>query len=151
MSDSCNPMDYSPPGSSIHETYQARILEWVAISFSRGFSQPRDWTQVSCIAVRLLTDWATREPFKERWSFFLWLAGDAPGTREVIGNQELIPKSNFTCIFFDVVITGGNIHINHLFNQYKKWRGLRRTHAKKKKKDKKEKIKARVKDSVRKL
>ena len=74
----------------------------------------------------------------------------------MIGNQELIPKSNFTCIFFDVVITGGNIHINHLFNQYKKWRGLRRTHAKKKKKKKKktkkkEKIKARVKDSVRKL
>ena len=38
----CNPMDYSPPGSSVYGILQARILEWVAISFSRGFSQPRD-------------------------------------------------------------------------------------------------------------
>ena len=45
----CNPMDYSPPGSSIHGMLQARILEWVAISFSRGSSQPRDQTWVSCI------------------------------------------------------------------------------------------------------
>ena len=40
---------------------QARILEWVAIPFSRGFSQPRDWTQVSWIADRFFTVWATRE------------------------------------------------------------------------------------------
>ena len=38
----CDPMDCSPPGSSIHGILQARILEWVAISFSRGSSQPRD-------------------------------------------------------------------------------------------------------------
>ena len=45
MSDSfCNPMDYSPPGSSVHGILQARILEWVPISFSRGSSQPRDQT-----------------------------------------------------------------------------------------------------------
>ena len=37
----CNPMDYSPPGSSVHGILQARILEWVAISFSRGSSEPR--------------------------------------------------------------------------------------------------------------
>ena len=48
----CDPMDYSPPGSSIHGILQARILEWVAISFSRGSSWPRDWAQVSCIAGR---------------------------------------------------------------------------------------------------
>ena len=41
--------------------FQAGILEWVAISFSRGSSQPRDWTQLSCIAGRFFTDWATRE------------------------------------------------------------------------------------------
>ena len=46
----CNPVDYSLPGSSIHGILQARILEWVAIPFSRGSSQPRDQTQVSCIA-----------------------------------------------------------------------------------------------------
>ena len=43
-------MDCSPPGSSVHGILQARILEWVAIPFSRGSSQPRDWTQVSRIA-----------------------------------------------------------------------------------------------------
>ena len=43
----CNPMDCSPPGSSVHGISQSRILEWVAISFSRGFSQPGDQTQVS--------------------------------------------------------------------------------------------------------
>ena len=42
----------SLPGSSVRGTLQARILEWVAISFSRGSSQPRDRTQVSCIAGR---------------------------------------------------------------------------------------------------
>ena len=53
--------DCSPPGSSVHEISQARILEWVAISFSRGSSQPRDQTWVSCIAGRFFTVWATRE------------------------------------------------------------------------------------------
>ena len=48
----CNPMDCSPPGSSIHGILQARILEWVAISSSRGSSRPRDRTQVSHIAGR---------------------------------------------------------------------------------------------------
>ena len=46
----CDPMDCSLLGSSVHGISQARILEWVAIPFSRGSSQPRDWTQVSCIA-----------------------------------------------------------------------------------------------------
>ena len=55
------PMDCSPPGSSVHGIFQARILEWVAISFSRGSSQSRDWTQVSCIAGRCFNLWATRE------------------------------------------------------------------------------------------
>ena len=56
----CDPMD-SLPGSSVHGILQARILEWVAISFSRGPSWPRDRTQVSCIAGRCFTIWATRE------------------------------------------------------------------------------------------
>ena len=58
MSDFCDPMDCSLPGSSVHEILQARILEWVAIPFSRRSSQPRDWTQVYCIAGRFLTIWA---------------------------------------------------------------------------------------------
>ena len=48
----CDPMDCSLPGSSVHGIFQARVLEWVAISFSRGSSQPRDQTQVSCTAGR---------------------------------------------------------------------------------------------------
>ena len=59
----CNPMDCSLPGSSIHGIFQARVLEWVAISFSRGSSQPRDQTQVSHIIGKRLTIWATREVF----------------------------------------------------------------------------------------
>ena len=61
MSDSCEPMDYSLPGSSAHGILQARILEWVAISFSRGSFQPRNRTWVSCIVGRFFTDWAMRE------------------------------------------------------------------------------------------
>ena len=44
-----DPMDYSPPGSSVRGIFQARIVEWVAISSSRGSSQPRDGTHVSCV------------------------------------------------------------------------------------------------------
>ena len=56
----CNPMDCSPPGSSVHGIVQVRILEWVTIFFSWGSSQPRDQTWVFCIAGRFFTVWATR-------------------------------------------------------------------------------------------
>ena len=56
---SCNPVDCSPPGFSILGISQARILEWVAISFSRGSSWPRDWTWVSCIGGWNLYHWDT--------------------------------------------------------------------------------------------
>ena len=64
-----NPMDCSLPGSSVHGISQASILEWVAIPFSRGFSWPRDWTQVSCVSCIgrwILYHWATREA--HRWN-----------------------------------------------------------------------------------
>ena len=61
VSDSLRPVDCSPPSSSVHGILQARILEWVAISFSRGSSQPRDQTQVSHIEGRCYNLWATRE------------------------------------------------------------------------------------------
>ena len=57
----CNPIDCSPPCSSVHGILQPRILEWVAIPFSRGSSQPRDQTQVSCIVSRFFNIWATRD------------------------------------------------------------------------------------------
>ena len=54
-------MNWSLPGSSIKEIFQATIVEWVAVPFSRGSSHPMDRTQISCIAVRFFTVWATRE------------------------------------------------------------------------------------------
>ena len=51
----CDPTDCSPPGSSVHGILQAGILKWIAIPFSRGSSQPRDRSQVSCIAGRFFT------------------------------------------------------------------------------------------------
>ena len=62
MSDSLQLHDCSLPGSSVHGILQARILEWVAISFSRGSSGPRARTQVSHIAGRFFTIRVTREP-----------------------------------------------------------------------------------------
>ena len=71
----CDPVDCSLPGSSVHGIFQAIVLEWIAISFSRGSSQTRDWTQVSGIVDRHFTVWATREvlirkgdtPNSEQW------------------------------------------------------------------------------------
>ena len=57
----CDPMDCSLPCSSVRGILRARILEWVAISFSRRSSQPRDWTWVSHILGRCFTIWASRE------------------------------------------------------------------------------------------
>ena len=70
-------MDYSPQGFSVHEIFQARILKWVVISFSRGASQHRDRTRISCTAGRFFTDWATREvhleplkSIKQKWLYW---------------------------------------------------------------------------------
>ena len=57
----CDPKDCSPPGSSVHGILQARMLEWVAIPFSRASSWPRDQTCISSMAGRFLTVWDTRE------------------------------------------------------------------------------------------
>ena len=57
------PSSLQPHGSAIHGIFQARVLEWAAISFFRGSSQPMDQTQVSCIADRSFTVWTTRETY----------------------------------------------------------------------------------------
>ena len=62
----CNPMDCSLPGSSVHGIFQTKILEWVAIAFTRRSSWPRDWTWVSHIVGRRFTVWATGK------SFLIW-------------------------------------------------------------------------------
>ena len=69
----CNPIDYT-----VHGILQARILEWVAFSFSRGSSQPRDQTQVSHMAGRFFTSWATREAQKrgtQERDLLYWVGG----------------------------------------------------------------------------
>ena len=74
----CNAMDCSPPGCSIHGTFQTRILEWVAISFSRVSSQPRDQTQVSHIVGRLLPSELPGKPQSSLWwwlQFFFFFFG----------------------------------------------------------------------------
>ena len=76
----CNPMDYSPPGSSVHGILQARILEWVAMSFSRGSSQPRNRTRISCFlqcqvgslplqeTVVFIQDWCYSKKWLQKYS-----------------------------------------------------------------------------------
>ena len=59
----CHPVDYNPPGSSVRGIFQVRILEWVALSYPRGSSQPRDWTCVSCTGHSSILAW--RIPWTE--------------------------------------------------------------------------------------
>ena len=88
------------PGFSIHGVFQARILEWVAISFSRGSSPPRDQTQVSCIEGRCFTLSATREVLRlvnmfKSWFNFLSLGGFTYVTSSICGQHlSLSPPSS---------------------------------------------------------
>ena len=86
----------SLPGSSVHEIFQARILEWVAISSSRGTSRPRDRTRVSCIVGRHFTVWATREVMLEKAmtthsSTLAWIIPwtEEPGRLQPLGSQRV--------------------------------------------------------------
>ena len=71
----CNPMDCSLPGSSVYGIFQARVLEWVAISFFGGSSWPMDRTLVSQISGRCFTFWATREAQHHQGSPHNFLVG----------------------------------------------------------------------------
>ena len=94
----CDPMDCSPPASSVHGILQARTLEWVAMPSSRGSSQRRDWTQV----FRIQADSSLSEP-PRKWyinpsNIFLWLC--FPKAREItakINKWDLRAKSLQSC------------------------------------------------------
>ena len=90
----CDPMDCSSLGSFVHGILQARILEWVAIPFSRGSSQPRDWTRVSCIVDRHFTVWATNQFYKFK-PYFLGFPGGSDGKASAYnaGDPGSIPGS----------------------------------------------------------
>ena len=68
----CGPLDYSPPGSSVHGIFQARILEWIAISSSRGSSQPRDQTCISCVSCILGGFFYLLSHQGSLWSLVTW-------------------------------------------------------------------------------
>ena len=71
-----DPMDCNSTGSSVHGILQTRILEWVATSFFRGSSQPKDWIQISHIEGRLFTIWAIREALWFIYNVVLISAGE---------------------------------------------------------------------------
>ena len=72
----CDPMNCSPPDFSVHGILQARILEWIAIPFTRRSSRPRDWTRVSCTAGRFFTIWTTKEALWKLRNLLWELKGD---------------------------------------------------------------------------
>ena len=81
-------MDYSLPGSSVPGILQAKILEWAAIFFSRGSSQPRDQTWVSCIAGRFFIIWATREfSSMSPMSISKWIFSSVQFSHSVVSNS----------------------------------------------------------------
>ena len=83
----CDPMDCSPPGSSVHGILQARILEWVAISSSRGHgsSQPKEWTPISCTAGRFFTT----EPLGKPIYMYIYVVNNAAVNIELMYLFEL--------------------------------------------------------------
>ena len=84
-------MDCRPPGSSVHGIFQARILEWVVISFSRESSRPRDWTWVSCIG---------------RWILYHCTTWEAQRERE----REVTQSCPTLCYLMDCSLPGSSVH-----------------------------------------
>ena len=106
-----DPMGWGPPGSSVHGILQARILEWEAVSFFRGSSQPRARTQVSHIAGGFLTDSHRGSPHFKRMTFGL-VHGDDPERcyREGGGRGIHVWERMYTRPWW--------IHVNVWLNQY---------------------------------
>ena len=107
----CDPMDCSPPDFSVHGFLQARILKWVAISFSRGSPQPRDWTQISHIAGRFFTIWVNREALRvvlktDRGLDQLWMR------KKEAGRKRRLFKNAEICWLYDTYI------YKYIFNVY---------------------------------
>ena len=98
----------APPSTGL---FQARVLEWVAISFSRGSSQPRDQTQVSCIAGRRFTVWATRQA-PNRQNPSPTSAKTPPPGHTSIFTEEVVSVTNFWRVNLLRLGWGGAIVIN---------------------------------------
>ena len=90
----CDPRDYSPPGSSVHGVLQARLLEWIAISFSRGSSRPSDGSRVSCTAGGFFTLWATRRGCIRSWLQQVGSFAEVRGLLSSCGAQSPEPRGS---------------------------------------------------------
>ena len=122
MSDSCDPMDCSLPGSSVHGILQARILEWIAISFSGWSSWPRNWTDVSFTAGRFFTGCCEGRPPEEGLPKSQTLVWQIPSYQLLHCCFYLIPKSCLTlCDPMDYSLPGSSVHG---ISQQEYWRGL---------------------------
>ena len=96
----CDPADCSPPGSSVHRILQARILEWVAISFSRGSSRPRDRTHVSCVSCIGRQVLYHLQPFKHLdWSYMRYPESEPPSyaTPKFLIHRNICRITNAYC------------------------------------------------------
>ena len=100
----CDPIDCSLPGFSIHWIFQARVLEWVAISFSRGSSRPSDGTQVSSIACGFLTSWATRKALEIQVLYQMTLCEVQSTVNMPITSMSFLNLSHFTFLGFSFFI-----------------------------------------------
>ena len=106
----CDPVVCSLPGFSVHGILQARILEWVAISFSRGSSRPRDRTQVSHIGDRCFNLWATREvTISVRWyvNYFLLTVYKCTFNKQHVHFYWFLSNFSMFCLFWSYLL--GNI------------------------------------------
>ena len=103
----CDPVGCSLPGFSVHRILQARILEWVAISFSRASSQPRDQTQVSCIACRFFTSETPGKPTYQWYFCYSSLNGLRlcySKTQQTMTPQSIVPILNRLWSLGDVLV-----------------------------------------------
>ena len=130
-----DPMDCSLPGSSVHGLLQVRILEWVAIPFSRGSSPPRARTQVAYTARRFFTTWTTRKALQTSCKrarapslltgALAQVAASPPQPRaEELRPQHLLREGSYVCSSHSWVCLGG-IRTEALFELrlYGKWEG----------------------------
>ena len=122
----CDPMDCSLPGSSVHGILQARILEWVAISSSRGSSRPRDQTHisyVSCIADEFFIHWAIREALLCSIDIQFTLFGTV--SHKLFFSHMLL-LSHFSCVWLCVTpqTAAHQAPPSPGFSRQEHWRGL---------------------------
>ena len=102
VSDSCNPKDYSPSGSSVHGISQTRILEWIATPFSRGYVQPRNWTRFSGIG---------------RWIFFFFFFTTEPPGKPILKsvNAQIFNNRTVNKLWFIITMDYyGSMKVNKL-------------------------------------